>query len=357
MSGSVTQFQNAQSGGIVPGGALGQQLSAITRRAVIPSLFVQIYQSHPLLSLFLANAQRARGGVSQITIPTQGASFVSFSWGSFAGDFPMPEDQAAIQNAQFNLKLGMVPIGFFGMEALLQSSEVIIPKLRAVTADAAVVIRQALAQSIYAPPSGNNLVLDGLPAAFDDGTLTPSYGGISRTNAFWQGQYYPNGGGIAGSIASRAGMAVAITRVQSGAGGEAPDFGVMNPADWATLMVDFMGYEQYQTRPRSIYGKGDVVNAGFRAIRVLDTPIFPDPFCPRGQMFMLNSRYTAMYMSEMAGFVFSGFESTIPQGQIASIGVLITALDLVCSKPSSGAYITGLASPAWPNVPGPPAVI
>jgi hypothetical protein len=131
----------------------------------------------------------------------------------------------------------------------------------------------------------------------------------------------------------------------------------MNPADWATLMVDFMGYEQYQTRPKSIYGASDVVNAGFRAIRVLDTPIFPDPFCPRGSMFLLNSRYTAMYMSDQAGFVFSGFESTIPQGQIASIGVLITALDLVCAKPSSGAYITGLASPAWPNVGGPPAVI
>jgi hypothetical protein len=357
MSGSLTTFTSAQSGGITPGGALGQQLSAITRRAVVPSLFVQIYQSHPLLSLFLANAQRARGGISQVTIPTQGASFVSFSWGSFSGDFPMPEDAAAIQNASFNLKLGMVPIGFFGMEALLQSSEAIIPKLRAVTADAAVVIRQALAQSMYAAPSGNSLVLDGLPAAYDNGSLTTSYGGIARSNAFWQGQYYPNGGGIAGSLASRAGMAVAITRVQSGAGGEPPDFGVMNPADWASLMVDFMGYESYATKPKTIYGQGDVVNAGFRAIRVLDTPIFPDPFCPRGQMFLLNSRYVAMYMSDTAGFVFSGFESTIPQGQIASIGVLITALDLVCAKPSSGAYITGLASPAWPNVPGPPAVI
>jgi len=357
MSGSVTTFLSAQSGGITPSGAIGQQLSAITRRAVVPSLFVQIYQSHPLLSLFLANAQKARGGVSQITIPTQGASFVSFSWGSFAGDFPMPEDQAAIQNANFNLKLGMVPIGFFGMEALLQSSEVIIPKLRAVTADAAVVIRQALASSMYAIPSGNTQVLDSLPAAFDNGTLTTSYGGISRTNTFWQGQYYPNGGGISGSVASRAGMAIALTRTQNGAGGEPPDYGVMNPADWATLMVDFMGYEQYQTRPKSIYGASDVVNAGFRAIRVLDTPIFPDPFCPRGSMFLLNSRYAAMYMSQEAGFVFSGFESTVPQGQIASIGVLITALDLVCSKPSSGAYITGLASPAWPNVAGPPAVI
>src|ERR1700722_7713861 len=118
--------------GIVPGGAVGAQLAAITRRAFIPALWVQIYQSHPLLSLLISNAQRARGGVSSVTIPAQGAQFTFFSWGSFGGDFPIPEEQEAIQNAQFDLKLGMVPIGFFGMESLVQASEVVIPKLRAV---------------------------------------------------------------------------------------------------------------------------------------------------------------------------------------------------------------------------------
>jgi len=353
VSGSLT---GPQYSGITPGGPLGQQLQAITRRAVIPSVYVQIYQSHPLLSLFLSNAQRARGGVSQVTIPVQGASFVSFNWGSFAGDFPMPQDEAAISDAQFNLKLGMVPIGFFGMEAIVQSSEVIIPKLRAVTSDAAVVIKQAIAQSLYTNNATNAQALDSLVQAYDNGTLTTSYGGIPRTNAYWQGQYYPNMGGQS-TISSRAGMATILTRVMTGAGGESPDWAVMNPADWTTLMQDFMSLEMFQTTPRSMYGKGDVVNAGFRAIRVLDTPIFPDPFCPRGQMFIGNSRYLAMYLSEAAPFVFSGFQSAIPQGQIADIGVLITCLDLVCSKPSSGAYVTGITGAAWPNVPGPPAVL
>lgn len=349
-----TTFQTPVAGGITPGGAIGAQLQAITRRAVVPSVYVQIYQSHPLLSLLLANAQTAKGGLGQITIPTQGASFNSFSWGSFAGDFPMPQDQAALQDAYFNLKLGMVPIGFFGMEAIVQSSEVIIPKLRAVMSDAAVVIKQALAQSLYANNYSQSQAIDSLPMAFDNGTNVPTYGGIPRAgNAWWQGQYLPNSAGIS----SRVGMATTLTRVMTGAGGESPDFATMNPADWATLMADFMGYEQYQTRPKSIYGKDDVVNAGFRALRVLDTPIFPDPFCPVGSMYMINSRYLAMYLSEYAPFVFSGFQSAIPQGQIADIGVLITALDLVCAKPSSGAVLTGLTGAAWPNTLTTPAVI
>lgn len=347
-------FQGPQAGGITPGGAIGAQLSAITRRAFLPSVFVQIYQSHPLLSLLLQNAQKARGGASQVTIPAQGASFTNFDWGSFSGDFPTPTDQAAIQDAQFNLKLGMVPIGFFGMEAIIQSSEVVIPKLRAVMSDAAVVIKQAIASAIYSNNYSNAQAIDSLSQAYDDGTNVPSYGGITRAgNNWWKGQLIANAGGIS----NRVGMATTLTRVMTGAGGESPDFAVMNPADWATLMSDFMGYEQYQTRPKSIYGENDMVNAGFRAIRVLDTPIFPDPFCPRGEMYMLNSRYISMYLSEYAPFVFSGFQSAIPQGQIADIGVLITVLDLICAKPSSGAHITGLTGAAWANNLVTPAVL
>jgi len=304
----------------------------------------------------MANAKAARGGVSQITIPIQGSSFVSFNWGSFAGDFPMPTDQAAIQNAQFSLKIGMVPIGFFGMEAIVQSSEVVIPKLRAVMSDAAVVIKQAYAQALYSNNYANPQAWDSLAQAYDDGTNVPNYGGVARaTGSFWSGQLITNTGAAA---TTKVGMAQLLTRIQNGAGGEAPDYVVMNPANWAQLMSDFMSLEMFMTRPRSIYDKDDVVNAGFRAIRVLDTPIFPDPFCPAGTAYAINSRYTGLYMSEYAPMTFSGFESQLPLGQISDIGVLISCADLVCAKPSSGAQITGITGAAWPSVPGTnPAVI
>ena len=208
----MASFNGGLSGGIVPGGAIGAQLSAITRRAAVPSVFVQIYQAHPLLSLLLSNAQSAKGGISQVTIPAQGASFVQFSWGSFAGDFPMPEDEAAIQNAQFNLKVGICPIGFFGMEALIQSSEVIIPKLRAVMSDAAIVIKQNFASALYSNNYANTLAFDSLYQAYDNGVNVPAYGGITRAgNNWWNGQYIPN----QAAIANRTGMAITLSRVQN----------------------------------------------------------------------------------------------------------------------------------------------
>ncbi len=348
-----TTFQTPVASGITPGGSLGAQLSAITRRAVIPVVTVQVYQSHPLLSLLMANAQTAKGGVGQITVPLQGASFVSFNWGSFAGDFPMPTDQTAIENATFNLKLGMVPIGFFGMEALVQSSEVIIPKLKLVTSDAAVVMKQALAQSLYSNNYSNPQALSSLVQAYDNGTNAPSYGGIARSTAnFWQGQAY-TGGQVQ---TNRGGIARFLTQVTMGAGGEAPDFAVMSYPDWAALMADFMGIEMIQSTPSAKFGRDNYANAGFRAIRVLDTPIFPDPFCPVGQMYAINSKYLALFMSQAAPMVFSGFESTIPLGQIASIGVLISALEMVCSKPASGASVSGLINPAFATPPTPVVV-
>ena len=73
-----------------------------------------------------------------------------------------------------------------------------------------------------------------------------------------------------------------------------------------------------------------------------DTPIFADPFCPTGTSYIINSRYLALYMSEDAPFAFSGFYSAIPNLQIANIGVVIVAFDVVCTKPISGMHITGI---------------
>ena len=188
-------------------------------------------------------------------IPVQGSSFVSFSWGSFAGDFPMPTDAAAIQNAQFNLKLGMVPIGFFGMEAILQSSEVVIPKLRAVMSDAAVVIKQGFAQALYANNYANPQAWDSLGQAYDDGTNVPAYGGITAVGQCLLGRSADHQLGGRDDDPRRRSAQI-LTRVQNGAGGEAPDYAVMNPANWAVLMADFMSLEMFTTKPRSHLRQG-----------------------------------------------------------------------------------------------------
>jgi hypothetical protein len=78
--------------GLVPGGAIGQELASITRRAFIPKLIVQLYKASPVLNMLMRGAQRAAGGVGQITVPVQGNSLVTAEWTDFGGSFSQPQE-------------------------------------------------------------------------------------------------------------------------------------------------------------------------------------------------------------------------------------------------------------------------
>ncbi|MGH7971284.1 MAG: phage major capsid protein [Limisphaerales bacterium] len=333
--------------GLAPGGGLGTELVAATRRAVVPALFVQIYKATPLLNLLFGTAQKAKGGLSQVTIPVQGSSFVNFAWTDYSGSFPQPSVQPGMQNAEFNLCVGVVPISFMGMEALIQSSEAIVPLMRARMADAKTVAVQAISSALF----NNNAILpnasqviNGLPQAYDDGTNVDSFGGISRAaNSFWKSTLVTG----AGAVLSRSSQLAYLVQCTALNGGEAPDFVVMSPSDWTTLMQDFLTYERFVNTPQSQFGKESTPNSGFRGLVLGDTPFFLDPFCPKGTEFMINTKYYAAYVSEDAPFAFSGFFSAIPNLQVANVGVVIIAMQTVCAKPISGIQITGITGGAF----------
>lgn len=345
--------------GMLPGGAIGNELTYVTRRAFMPFLTVQLYSATPTLSLLMRNAQRAKGGASQITVPVQGTNFVNFGWTDYSGTFAQPTVLTAVQNAEFNLCLGTCPIPFLGVEGLVQASEAVIPLLKARMADAKTVMVQQISNALFnnsTPaevgalplPDGQGatngpLVMNGFNNAYDNGTQYgfTTYGGINRTltaNTFWQGQVYAG----AGSILTRTAAIPYVMETTKFAGGEAPDFMVMSMGDWTKLMTDYMSAESFRTMPGSRYTKDTPINAGFRCVQLGDTPVFCDPFCPKGTAYLVNSKYFALYLSEDAPFVFSGFYSTIPNLQIGNVGVVLAALQTVCTKPASGAILTGI---------------
>lgn len=326
--------------GIVPAsGPVFNELQSVVRRAFVPSLFVQLYKANPALSFLLRNAQKAQGGVSQITVPIQGNPFVSWSWAGYDGGFPQPQVIPAVQNAQFNLTLGVIPIPFVGMEAIIQSSEVVVNLCKARLADAKTVALQTMAGALYTNNTANPLVADSFANAFDDGTNVATYGGVNRVSTpTWKSTLLTSLGGAM----TRTIQAQKLAQISLAAGGETPDLVLCSFNDWATLLGDFMTAEQFNTNPGTVYGPNDVVNAGFRGLSIGNTMYYPDPFCPKGTQFWVNTRYTALYLSEDAPFAFSGFFSAIPNFQIANVGVLIVAYDVVCAKPISSAQGTGI---------------
>src|SRR5262245_9902017 len=122
--------------GVVPSGAIGNELAVVTRRAFIPKNIVQIYKATPVLSAGLANAQTASGGVSSITVPVQGAPFVTAQATDYSGAFNAPSAAVGMSEADFNLCAVVVPIPFLGMEGILQLSAAVIPLIEARMNDA-----------------------------------------------------------------------------------------------------------------------------------------------------------------------------------------------------------------------------
>jgi hypothetical protein len=338
--------------GVVPGsGSIYNELTSVTRRAFMPTVTVQIYYSTPTMMMLMKNAQRSAGGLSQITGPVQGNSMVQGSWASYSGNFNRPQVIPGLQNFQFNTSYFLVPVPLVLGEALLQSTEELIPILDVRMNDVKAVMTQQMGSALFTNNSANPLMPNSFYDAFDNGTNVGSYGGISRTsstNSFWKGQYY----GAAGAILTRKALAAYLIQITDVAGGEAPDFVVMSPSDYATLQQDFIGVEQQYITPSSITnptmgGLDIAVRSAFANLVINGIPFFADHWCPKGTIYVINSKYTSMYLSEDAPFAFSGFYSGIPLFQIAQVGVAIVGYQVITTKPVSGAKITGITGGAF----------
>ena len=330
--------------GIIPSGPIGLELQATVRRVFSQMVVILIYKQNPLLALLLRNAIRASGGVSPYTQPVQTGQYVTSSWMGPSGQFNLPTDVAATVNAEFNMCALATPVSSLGLEQLVtQDAIAVASRLMLKLNDLKNSALQSLATALFTTNGGNVLQMFGLLDAYDDGTAVATYGGLSRaTYPTWAGLKVP----AAGAVLTRAAFLPRLLQSVKNAGGEALDFVVMSIEDWTTLMTDFLAIERYNNDPSSRWGKDDPVNSGFRGLLLGDTPIFFDLNCPVGTAFGFNSKYITLVIHEDANFAWTGWYSTIPQGQIASVGLSLTALNLVCSKPSTGLILQGITGGA-----------
>jgi hypothetical protein len=322
--------------GIMPSGAIGTEVQYVTRRAFVPKMVVQIYNCSPMVGALIANAQPATGGVSSVTVPVQGTSFVNAQWTDYTGVFNQPAVQQGAQNAEYNLKSLVVPIPFFGMEAAVQKDHAIIPLIEARMNDSTNVACDALGTAVYNNTS-NNQQLIGLPGAIDDSTNLVTYGNINRTTqTFWKAKVY----NAAGVNPTRALVMQYISGTFKNCG-EMPSFGVMGVGTWQTLANDYIGQESYVITPEKGFdSEPNGARAAFRALMVAGVPIYCDPYCPEGLLYLINSNYNALYIHENAAFAFTGFESTLSNFQIGYIGAVLSLLEYVCVKPKANTRVS-----------------
>jgi len=326
--------------GIIPTGSIANELTAVTRRAFVPKLVVQIYNSTPLLAALIANAQPATGGVSSVTVPVQGAQFVNGQWSDYSGTFNQPSVQQGAFVSEFDLKALIVPVPFLGMEGAVQLDHAVIPLIEARMNDAGNVSCDVMATALYNNTT-NLQAFIGLPGAIDDGTNLVTYGNINRsTSTWWKSKVYSAGN--ANPTRQNVLQYIAGT-VKNGA--EVPTFAVCGFGTWTLLAQDFVGQESYVITPGKSFDEDkNGPRSGFRALMVGGLPVFADPYCPEGQMYFINSNYASLYIHEQAGFAFTGFESTLSNFQLGYIGAVVTLAELVVTKPKAMTRVSGFNS-------------
>ena len=326
--------------GIIPqAGAVANELTATVRRAFMESVIVQIWQASPLIAALLQSAMMASGGLSPITAPLQGNPMVTGQWVGIDGSFNQPGVVPGIQNAEFNLKAFVTAIPFLGFEGLIQIDYVVVPLIDARMNDATNVTIDTFANALYLNV-GNQQQMLGLPAAVDDGTFSASYGGIPRaTNQWWKSTYVHNGGATTPTRNLIMQYVAQVTKKN----GEMPKMGICGVGTWTLLTQDFMALERYNITPGSNFSETTGgAKSGFQACMVGSVPVYCDPKCPEGILYLLNTDYLSLYIHEKAGFQFTGFESTLPNGQFGYIGAMLTLLELVSVKEQCHGKFDGL---------------
>jgi len=332
--------------GVLPAsGAIATELQAVTRRAFIPKVIVQLYKATPLLSALLANAEPVTGGVSPVTAPLQGAQMVTTSTTDYSGSFSTPTVQAGLQNAEFNLKAMVTPIPFYVMEGLVQIDASVIPIIEARMNDAGNSMADYLATKLQAAQSANT-ALDIYSVLDIISTTNPTqanYGGIDRTtNTFWRGNAKTITSITGATTWTRNNVLASIASAVKASGGEMPTFGMAGLGSWAQLATDYIGSERYLITPEQSFDEAqEGARAVFTALSVAGVPIYADPYETENQLELFNTSYLGFKIHADAAFAVAGPESLLSNSQLGYIMVLVTLLETVCTKPAAQTLTTG----------------
>jgi hypothetical protein len=335
--------------GVLPSGAIGNELQAVTRRAFIPKVIVQLYKATPILSSLLAMAESITGGVSPITAPLQGAQMVTAVTSDYSGSFTGPVVQPGLQNAEFNLKAYLVPIPFYVMEGLVQIDASVIPILEARMNDAGNAITDKLSTDLWAAQSANSVqqIFSLNDIISTTNPTQANYGGIDRTvtaNAFWKANVKTIASlGTAGTTWTRNNVVASILSATKSAGGEMPTFGVCGLGSWASLSSDYVGNERYVINPDRSFDQATEpqARAVFTALAVSGVPIYADPYVSENLLYLFNIQYIGFKIHADAAFTLAGPSDLLPRFQLGYIMVLVTLLEVVCTKPAAQTQITG----------------
>ena len=317
-------------------------ISAITLQDIVPELYDNYYKFSPVFYLtFKGTGTKDYTGGTWIQQPFV---YAPLKGGSAA--FGETFDISQVQNITamtFNPKLYWVNVTIDEAQlAVNHGNQSVMGYVETQLTGAAQTMAQNLMTDFYLDgqgAAGGSPVtsVDGIRAAYDDGTNFPSYGNVSRAlvgsgASSGINGYYINVNGT-----------VSFPQIQT-AYGQAT-FGPVQPNLFSTTQVVWNALWNKMVPAQRVmdnFGQEDTQNIGFRSFRFNGQRVVVDQYCPAGYFYGMDTNSLLVYISTQEQFAFgtTGFKE-LPNALQAACQLCYIG-NIVVGSPRNGFVMAGI---------------
>ena len=335
----------------MPGIALGNFVTSVTKERFIPKVIDNIYESTVLFNRLRGKARPWSGG-QQIKIPTTIANRTAL--GSYSGfdTFDTTQEDVRIQFS-VNPSQYYATVTVSGIQVALNKGDNAIVDLMATEfSDVARNFSEKLGEDIYLDGTGNNNKdIAGLQYHVDDATTAATYQGQSRST-------YTNLKATRNAQSGALGFAnLAADYDACQRGTDSPTLGITTPAVWTiieALVTPVHNMDINKSYPKLTptgLEQGTSMSYGYNSILYRGVPIIADEKCTSGNLYFLNENHFFLYTISLdskfvegakEGFAWTGWKKSINQDAI--VGQLLWAGQIVGDSPRTMSRRTGITS-------------
>ena len=335
----------------MPGIAIGNFVTSVTRERFFPKVVDNVYTGNVLLERLRGKARPWTGG-TQLIIPTTISNRTAL--GSYSGF-----DSFSTTQEDVRVKFSINPSQYYAnltvsgiQKALNKGAEAVVDLIATEFADVARNLSENMGADLYLDGTGNaNKDIAGLQYHVDDATTASTYQGQSRsTYTNLKSTRTAQSGAL-----SFANLAADYDAAQRGT--DSPTLIVTTPAVFTimeALLTPTYNFNFGQAYPRlnpTGGTQGIVGSTGVNAIYYRGVPVIADEMCTSGNIYTLNENHLFLYTIDAdplfvdgskEGFSWTGWKKSANQDAI--VGQLLWAGQLVGDSPRTMARRTGVTS-------------
>ncbi len=309
-------------------------MNSISRRFLFDTVVDQIYLSITAFFRLNAMGKKIVHGGYQVEVPLMWQKFAA---GGFYQGYDLlditPSD--TVKNGAWDWKQSYAPVTVSGLDLIrADSPEAVVNLLRLQFEQAQMQLADQIGNSVWTDATTNQKNIDGLKGAVDDGSVAPTYAGITRSsNAFWKSQLDSSTTTL--TLASMQSMFGSCQ-----AGGRTPTVIFTTQANYNRYWALNTSGQAFPTQPAG--HDAQLAQSGFSNLVFNGVPVLVDSYVPANHLFFLNENYMYLLVHPRGDFDFNEFRE--PVNQDAMTALILWAGNLIVTNCARQGKMTAITA-------------